>query len=83
MIEDVDSELLVQETFKNLFPESFDGVLPVRKHKVPLSCCIKESPYFFEVARNLPCRLKYIHSSFRFLTGKASRHCKISHRESQ
>lgn len=34
LIEDIDSELLVRETFKNLFPESFDGVLPVRKHKV-------------------------------------------------
>lgn len=32
-IEEIDSELLVRETFKNLFPDSFDGVLPVRKHK--------------------------------------------------
>ena len=40
MIEEINSELLVRETFKNLFPESFDGVLPVRKHKVPPSCSI-------------------------------------------
>ena len=32
--EELDSELLVRETFKYLFPDSFDGVLPIRKHKV-------------------------------------------------
>ena len=36
--EEFDSELLVRETFKTLFPDSFDGVLPIRKHKVRLSC---------------------------------------------
>ena len=31
---EADSETLVAETFRSLFPDSFDGVLPVRKHKV-------------------------------------------------
>jgi len=41
---EIDSEILVRETFKNLFPDSFDGVLPIRKHKVlpppPPSCSV-------------------------------------------
>ena len=42
LVEEIDSELLVRETFKNLFPESFDGVLPVRKHKVHLRYPLKK-----------------------------------------
>ena len=38
--EEFDSELLVRETFKTLFPDSFDGVLPIRKHKVLLLCLL-------------------------------------------
>ena len=32
--QDLDSAQLVEETFSALFPDTFDGVFPVRKHKV-------------------------------------------------
>lgn len=59
MIEEINSELLVRETFKNLFPESFDGVLPVRKHKVPPSTSNPAMPkaYFRSVLPLVGSRL--------------------------
>ena len=42
--EELDSELLVRETFKYLFPDSFDGVLPIRKHKVSLAQTLNYKP---------------------------------------
>lgn len=43
--DEIDSELLVREFFKAMFPDSFDGVLPIRRHKARHTLSPKSSTH--------------------------------------